>query len=186
MQITDARARYELTHFGWNELLPKRRFGVPSLIISAATGGIAAGIAVAFLWLPVHASHPRGRSSAALSRLEKPTVLQTARSAEICVPRYAPLPAVRTVEDTVAVAAEPEMDELPRLDPDLSNRPGVAEPKAEPGASGAKEVAAKKSRKTAHHRRTDQRRSWAYADPWRDRSIRYADYDRQAGWFGYR
>jgi hypothetical protein len=80
-----ARARYELTHFGWNELLPKRRFGVPSLIISAATGGIAVGIAVAFLWLSVHASHPRGHSSAALSRLEKPTVLQTARSAEICV-----------------------------------------------------------------------------------------------------
>jgi hypothetical protein len=71
------------------------------------------------------------------------------------------LPAIRTVEDTVAGAAEPEMHELPRLDPDLSNRPAVAEPKAEPGASGAKEAGAKKSR-------------------------RYADYDRQAGWFGYR
>src|SRR5207302_3738479 len=45
---------------------------------------------------------------------------------------------------------------------------------------------AKKSRRTAHHRRTDHRRRWACADPWRARSIRYAGYGGQRGWFGYR
>jgi hypothetical protein len=176
------RARYELTHFGWNELLPKRRFGVPSLIISAATGGMAAVIAVAVFWLPADGSHPRVHSSASLSRLEKPRVPQTARSAEICVPTYAPLPAIRAAEDAGAPAPDAETNEPPRPASDLTT---VAEPKTEPGVSGVKEAGAKKSRKTAHHRRRDQGRNWAYADAWR-RSIRYAGYDGQRGWFGYR
>src|SRR5215470_13882186 len=52
-----ARARYELTHFGWNELLPKRRFGVPSLMVSAALGGIVGAVALAFVWLPADRPH---------------------------------------------------------------------------------------------------------------------------------
>ncbi len=45
-----ARGRYELTHFGWNELLPRQRFGVASLMASAAVGGLAGAAALAVLW----------------------------------------------------------------------------------------------------------------------------------------
>src|SRR5215471_5666128 len=51
-----ARARYELTHFGWNELLPKRRFGVPSLMLSAAVGGMVGAAALAVYWSPAEGS----------------------------------------------------------------------------------------------------------------------------------
>jgi len=178
------RARYELTSSGWDELMPRRRFGIPSLIISAATGGMAGVIAVAVFWLPADASRPRGHSSAASFRLERPGVLKTASSAEICVPGCVASPAVSLVENVAGVAPEPAINELPRLDrPDLTDRPALDQPKVEPDASGAKEVPARKSRKTAHHRRRDHGRSWAYGDSWRRRSIRYAGYD---GWSGYR
>jgi hypothetical protein len=181
------RARYELTTFGWDELMPNRRFGISSLLISAATGGVAGVIAAAVFWLPPDGAPPRGHSSAALSRLEKPNLLQTARSAEISVPRYAASPAMPVIEDAVARAPESETNEPPRLDrPDLTDRPAVDQPKAESGASGVREAGTRKSRKTAHHRRRDQGRSWAYAGPWRSRSIRYAGYYGQRGWFGYR
>jgi hypothetical protein len=176
------RARYELTSIGWNELMPRRRFGMPSLIISAATGGVAGVIAVAVFWPPADASRARANSSAPISRLEQPHVLQTARSAEICVPRYAPSPVMGVVEDAVA-ATEPERE--PEIDrPVVTERPALDQPGTTSGASGAKEAGAKKSRKTAHHRRREQRRSWAYADPWRSRSIRYAGYG-QRDWYGY-
>jgi hypothetical protein len=177
------RARYELTSFGWNALMPRRRFGVASLITSAATGGIASVVAAAVFWLPADAARPRGHASASISRMENPNMLQPARSAEICVPRYAPFPARPFIVDAVAFASEPETNELPRLDhPDLADRPAPAQPMAEPGASGAKEAPAKKSRKTAHHRRRDHGRSWAYGNSWRDRSMRYAGYYGQRGW----
>lgn len=178
------RARYELTSSGWDELMPRRRFGIPSLIISAATGGMAGVIAVAVFWLPADASRPRGHSSAALSRLQKPNVVQTANSMELRVPRYAPSPAISVFEDTAALALESETHEGPRLDrPDVSDRATLDQPKLEPDASGAKQAPVRKSRKAAHHRRRDHGTSWAYADSWRRRSIRYAGYD---GWFGYR
>ena len=167
------RARYELTSIGWNELMPRRRFGVPSLIMSAAAGGVASVMAVAFFWPPADASRVR---------LERPHVLQTAASAEICVPRYAPLPAMRVVEDAAAAAPDPK----PEIDaPEVTERPAVDPPGTTSGASGAKEAGATKSRKTAHHRRREQRRSWAYADGWRGRSIRYAGYGGQRDWYGY-
>jgi hypothetical protein len=174
------RTRYELTSIGWNELMPRRRFGVPSLIMSAATGGVASVIAVAVFWPPADASRARANSSGPISRLEQPHVLQTARSAEICVPRYAPLPALSVVDNAVAAAPEPE----PALDrPDVTERPALDPPATTSEASVTKEAAPKKSRKTAHHRRRDQRRSWAYADPWRGR--RYAGYGGQRDWYGY-
>jgi hypothetical protein len=180
------RARYELTSYGWNALMPARRFGVASLVISAATGGIAGVVTMAVFWQPADASRPRGHSSASISRLEKPNVLQAARSAEICVPKYAPLPATNVVWEPLVAAAESEMNEPPPLDRhDVTNRPAVDQPTAEPGAIGVKEAGAKKFRRTAHHRRRDRSRSWAYADPWRGRSIRYAGYGGQRGWFGY-
>jgi len=179
------RARYELTSSGWNALMPKRRFGVASLIISAGTGAVAAVVAMAVFWLPADASRPRGVSSGSISRLERPNVLHAA--AEICVPRCAPLPAMSVVQDAIAMASEPEGNEVPRLDrPDSADRPALDQPKAEPSASGAKEVRVKKSRKVAHHRRRDRNRSWAYADPWRGRSINYAGYSGQRGSSGYR
>ena len=183
-----ARARYELTHFGWNELLPRRRFGVTSLIVSAATGGIA-GVVAAVFWLPADASRPR-HPSASIARVEKPNVLRTAGSAEICVPRYAPLPTVNAGWNPAAAAPEPDMNEPPQPDRrDATGGSAADQPKARPGASGAKEAGSKKSRRTAHHRRADHGRRWAYGDPWRARSIRYAGYGGyggQRGWFGYR
>jgi len=178
-----SRTRYELTSIGWNELMPRRRFGVPSLIMSAATGGVASVIAVTVFWPPADASRARGNPSAPISRLERPHVLQAALPAQICVPRYAPLYATSAVQDAVALAPESEANEPPRAD--LTDSPAPEPPKAEPSPSGAKEAGTKKYRKTAHHRRRDQRRSWAYGDPWRGRSIRYAGYGGQRNWYGY-
>jgi hypothetical protein len=179
------RARYELTSSGWNALMPKRRFGVASLIISAGTGAVAAVVAMVVFWLPADASRPRGNSSGSISQLERPAVLHAA--AEICVPRYAPLPAMSVVQDAIAIASQPEGNEVPQLDhPDFADRPALDQPKAASSANGAKEAGAKKSRRIAHHRRRDRGRSWAYADPWRARSVIYAGYGGQRGRFGYR
>ena len=182
------RARYELTAHGWNALMPARRFGVASLTtMSAATGGIVGVFAMAVLWPPADASRSRGHLSASISRLEKPNVLRAAGSAEICVPKYSPSPAVNVVWDPAAAALEPETNEPPPPDRPVTTAGSAADrPKAESGTSGRKEAGARKSRRTAHHRRTDHGRRWAYADPWRARSIRYAGYGGQRGWFGYR
>src|SRR5262249_47779650 len=42
--------RYILTPAGWNELTP-RRFGLPSLVVSTATGAAIGAAVLAFLWL---------------------------------------------------------------------------------------------------------------------------------------
>src|SRR5262249_51167992 len=72
------RARYELTHFGWNELLPRRRFGVASLMLSAAVGGMVGAAALAVYWPPADASRPstRGHPSASIARAERLNVAQ--------------------------------------------------------------------------------------------------------------
>ena len=164
------RARYELTSYGWNALMPARRFGVASLMISAATGGMAGAVAAAVLWLPADASRhaARGQSSASISRLE---------------PRSAPLPAIGPQKDA---AAESDTSAAEGLDPPkLADRPTTDSPMAQ--VSGVKESEVKKPRhKAAHHRRREQGRMWAAADPWRAQSIRYAGYGGQRGWFGYR
>jgi hypothetical protein len=87
------------------------------------------------------------------------------------------------VQDAVAIATEPDTHEVVGADrPDLADR--ADRPKAEAPLSGVKETGVKKSRhKSAHHRRRDQGRTWARADSWRARSIRYAGYGE---WFGYR
>jgi hypothetical protein len=187
---TKTRAQYELTSAGWNALMPRRRFGVAALIVSAATGGMAGALAVAVFWLPADASRPsaRGQSFASIARLEKPNVPRTSRSAETFAPASAPLPAISVAQDAVAATAEGETGAVEGLDRhNLADRPAAELPSAQASPSGGKETRAKKSRhKTAHHRRREQGRMWARADPWQAQSIRYAGYGGQRGWSGYR
>ena len=184
------RAQYELTSAGWNALMPRRRFGVAALMMSAATGGMAGALAAGVFWLPADASRPsaRGLSSASLSRLEKPNVPRASRSAETSAPASAPLTAITVAQDAVAATAEGETGAVEGLDPhNLSYRPAAESPSAQASLSGGKETGLKKPRhKSAHHRRREQGRTWARADPWQARSIRYAGYGGQRRWFGYR
>ncbi|HEV3110053.1 MAG TPA: hypothetical protein VGY99_06130 [Candidatus Binataceae bacterium] len=177
-----ARVRYELTALGWDRLMPSRRFGVGSLVMSAASGGAVGAIALAILWLPGDPSHPsvHRHSSASISRVEKPYLLQASHSAEVPAPRPDPLPVTNVSRDAVAVAAEPDPDEVSRA----TDRPAADPPRAEVPLSAVKETEVKKyRRKAAHHRRREHGRTWARADRWRAQSIRYAGY---GGWLGYR
>jgi hypothetical protein len=185
-----ARARYELTAFGWNRLMPARRFGVGTLMMSAATGGMAGALAAAVLWLPadVSRSSARGHASASIARLERPHVPQTSRPMEISAPGSAPLAAPSVPQDAAAATAEPDTSAVEgRVQANPAERPAAEQPIAQPPLSDVKEARVKKSRhKTAYRRRREQDRAWARADPWRAQSMRYAGYGGQRGWFGYR
>jgi len=188
---TKSRAQYELTSAGWNTLTPRRRFGIPALIMSAATGGMAGAVAAAVFWLPIDPSVSSGRrQSASISHLAPPHMPRASRSSDISPPGPVPLPAISLMQDAVAVTVEPDTNAAEGLDrPNLADRPAVDQPRGQmlsDGVTEAEQKQAKKSRhKTAHHRRREQGRAWARADSWRARSIRYAGYGGQGGWYGY-
>jgi len=182
------RARYELTSHGWDRLMPAHRFGVGSLMMSAAAGGIAGAVALAVFWLPADAPRlsAHRHSAASMARTEKPNAPQVSRSADGSVPSSAPLLATGVLQDVASVAAEPDTSAVTGVaSPDLADRPAAEQPRADASFSGVKDVK-KSRRKVAHHRRRDQGRTWAYADSWRAQSTRYAGYGGQRGWFGYR
>jgi hypothetical protein len=181
-----ARTRYELTSVGWDALTPRRRFGVSSLMLSAAMGGIAGSLTLAVFWLPDDASRrPVHRQSAvSMTRLEMSNAVQFAHAAEKGVPTAVPVPTVSVLQDDLqASVAEADRGELPRSE---ASQSVGQEPMAQAAVSVAKEGGVKKSRhKTARHRR-DQGRNWAYANYWRNRHVRYAGYNEQRMWYGYR
>jgi len=186
-----ARARYELTHFGWNELLPKRRFGVPSLMVSAALGGIVGAVTLAVLWLPADGPHRsvRGQPSASISRMAKSNVLQVSLLAKPGTPNAAPPQAVNALPIvSPAIAADPEPSETPRLESSRgADQAGAGQPKTKAAFKGVKQATAKRSRhKTARHRRREQGATWAYTGSWRGQQFRYAGYRERGAWLGYR
>lgn len=188
---TKSRAQYELTSAGWNALMPTRRFGVAALIVTAATGAMAGAVAAAVFWLPADASYSPGRrQSASISHPATQHVPRISRAAEISPPGPVALTPTSLLQDVVAVTAEPDTNASEGLDrPNLAARPVADQPRAEVVLNGTTEAEAKQSKKSrhkaAHHRRREQGRSWARADPWRARSTRYADYGGQRGWYGY-
>jgi hypothetical protein len=181
-----ARDRYELTSIGWDELTPRRRFGVSSLVLSAAMGGIVGSLALAVFWLPDDGSRRSGHRqlSASMTRLEMSNAVQRVHAAEKGVPEAVPVPAGRALQDDLqAPAAEADQGELPGLEASQST---AQQPMAQTAVSVSKNGEAKKSRhKTARHRR-DQGRNWAYANYWRNPQVRYAGYSEQRMWYGYR
>jgi hypothetical protein len=186
-----ARARYELTHFGWNELLPKRRFGLPSLMVSAALGGLAGAVALGVLWLPADRPHRsiHGQPSASISRMAKSPVLQASLSAKPATPNAAPARAVDAFPDaSLAIAAAPEASETPGVESSEGAEraaPDQAETKTD--FKGVKQATAKRSRhKTARRHRRERGTAWAYAASWRGQQFRYAGYGERGSWLGYR
>lgn len=186
-----ARARYELTHSGRNELAPRRGFGAASLMMSAAIGGIVGAAGLGIFWLPGDAPHRsvHARLSPSISRLEKPSVLQVSGSAGVATPSSAAPGAVNVLPDAQPeVTADPKSSETPELEPrNVADQPAPDQPRAEASVTGVKQTSAKKPRhKTAHHRRREQGASWAYAGSWRGQQFRYAGFGDRATWLGYR
>ena len=177
---TKSRAKYELTSAGWNALRPTRRFGLAALIMTAAAGGMAGAMAAAVFWLPADASRAPARWQSAASVSNQP---RTSHSAQIS----APVVATSLLQDAVATAAEPDTSPAEEADrPNLADRPAAEQPRVEVPLNGATEAEVKQSKKPrhkAHHRRREQGRTWARANPWR--AQRYAGYGGQRGWFGY-
>jgi len=164
------RARFELTPFGWAELVPTRRFGAASLTASAVAGALAGAVALAALW----------PSADAPARAARAQPLQVSRSANPVVRSSMPQPAVLPT-----IAAEPDLNETPRLEPPTFVASTPDPPVAEPASHGTKGATAKKSRhKTAHRRRREQGSPWAYVRSWQGQQYRYAGYGERG--FGYR
>jgi hypothetical protein len=186
-----ARARYELTHFGWNELLPRRRFGVASLMVSAALGGIVGAIALAVFWLPADERHrsTRGQPSGSISRMAQSSVLQASPLVKAGMPSAAPLHGVNASPDaSPAVTVDPEPSEEPAVErPKIADQTSVDQPRTKAAFKGVKQTTAKKSRyKTARRHRREQGVPWAYAGAWRGQQFRYAGYSERGAWLGYR
>jgi hypothetical protein len=164
------RARFELTPFGWAELMPRRRFCVASLMAGAAIGALAGAVALAGLWPSANAPPRAARAQS----------LQVSRSATPLVRSSMPQPAMLST-----IAAEPELNETPRLEPPTFVARAPDPPVAEPASHGTKGATAKKSRhKTAHRRRREHGSPWAYVPSWRGQQFRYAGYGERG--FGYR
>jgi hypothetical protein len=186
-----SRASYELTHFGWNELLPKRRFGLPSLMVTAALGGIVGAVTLAVLWLPADRPHRsiHGQPSAAISRMAKSHVLQASLSAKPATPNAAPARAADGVPDaSPVIAAGPEASETPGAEsPEVADRAAADQAETKTAFKGVKQATTKRSRhKTARRHRRERGTAWAYAASWRGQQFRYAGYGERGSWLGYR
>src|SRR5437879_4997077 len=124
-----ARGRYELTHFGWNELLPRQRFGVASLMASAAVGGLAGAAALAVLWSSADAPPRAARGQSLPASHSAEPVVRSSR------PQQAMLP---------TIATEPDSNETPALEPPTLVVSVSDAPRAEPASTDTKEVEEKK------------------------------------------
>ena len=161
------RARYELTSHGWNALMPARRFGVASLMIGVAVGGIAGAAALAIL-LPADVP-PRTAGAQSLQPRSAEPVVRSLR------PQQAILPVVLIDPDETA-GVGPPTPVVSAPDP----------PKVEPPSVGAQQAAVGKShRKTAHRRRRGVS-IWAYVRPSRAYHLRHGGYGGRRSWFRYR
>jgi len=181
-----ARRRYEVTPAGWTELMPRRRYGVASLMISAAAGGIIGAAALGVYWLPADGSHRfvRAQSSAPIARAASPGVWQISRSAEPGSPRSISLQPVSALTDDIpVVTSDAEPGEATHAADPVT--PGQAKP--ELASTDVKQGTARKSRhRTAHHRRREQGAARGYAARWGGQQFRYAGYREGGAWFGYR
>lgn len=174
-----ARSRYEVTAIGWSELMPRRRYGLASLLVSAAAGGLIGAAALGVYWLPANGSHSSVRAS--ISRAANPQVSRSTGPGPASPPSLQPVSA--STDDLPVVASDAEPSEAPRTADQVTQE----QPKPELASAGGQRAAAKKYRhRTAHRRRREQGAARAYAARWGGQQFRYAGYRDGGAWFGYR
>ena len=187
------RGRYELTSIGWSELMPRRRFSLASLTISAAMGAMIGAAALAILWLPADASrHSVGlRSTASLPHLEKPVASSIAHPVDLGVRKAAPAQAAVALVTPATLGHEPVASAAPGepIEPPMvADPPRLEQPSVDPAPTIGKQASVKKSHhKTAYRRRNHRTGpAWASGDPWRAQQFRYSGYSNQGSWLAYR
>ena len=189
----EACGRYELTSIGWSELMPRRRFGLASLVVSTTIGAMIGAAALATLWLPADAFRHsvRLQSTASLPRLEKPVAASIAHPVDFGVREAAPAQAAVASVAPPGGGHEPVLSAAPGepIEPPMvADAPLREQPSADAAPTVAKQAPVKKPHhKTAYHRKTHRTGpAWASGDPWRARQFRYSGYGSQGSWLGYR
>jgi hypothetical protein len=152
-----ARGRYELTRTGWRKVMPRRGFGVATLVVSTTIGAVIGAGALAVLWLPADASHR------AVGR--QPTT-PVSRPVDANGGPHTPL------ETASASPAAPGLQEYPAPTLGSPTEPAKVAEQAVPEEPRAEAVptvttqAIKKSRHKTTRARTH--RTWAWSNPYRD------------------
>ena len=202
--------RYVLTPAGWGELTP-RRFGLPSLLVSTATGAAIGAAALAFLWLPDarwqdsahgHATTALAVQSLAPARAPAPALSdiggRSIAPMSPAAPKPAPAARVPATEPSTAgsTPAAPQPTPaayVPPTEPttaaaapsepaEIAAQPAAEQPNTEPAPASPKHVAAKK-----HHRRSVRRTDPynPFANSWRGQQYQQTRYG-QGSWYAYR
>ena len=136
-----ARGRYELTRVGWDQLAPRRGFGLASLAVCASIGAVIGAGALAAVWLPADASYSlAGRQvSAPVSRPVDPggglpTPPQTASASPVAPKVHTDqVPTARpdTPMEPAQVATKVQTNPVPAAQHDTPMEPEQAAPKVQ-------------------------------------------------------
>src|SRR5262249_13988121 len=165
------------TPAGWNELTP-RRFGLPSLVVSTATGAAIGAAVLAFLWLPGVRSQDSAHGQAATTlAMQSPAATKPPMETRAVAPASAPAasggrsiahmpPATPPTPPAARVpATEPNAAPAAPSEPaQVAGDPAAEQPTAEAAPASPKQAAVKK-----HHRRVARSREQynPYANAWR-------------------
>lgn len=174
--------RYALTPAGWSELTP-RRFGLPALIVSTATGAAIGAAALAFLWLPGTKWPAPALGHTAALAAQGPAVASASGPADAGGRSIAPMSAAsQGAPAPRATAAEPSTAPANPSEPaQIAAQPAAEQPSAEAAPPPAKQAAVKKP-----HRRTVRPEPYnPFANPWRGREPAHTRYG-QGSWYTYR
>jgi hypothetical protein len=187
--------RYVLTPAGWNELTP-RRFGLPSLVVSTATGAAIGAAVLAFLWLPgvrwQDSAHGQAATTLAMQSPSATTpAMQTRAVAPAPVPAdfggrsIAPMSATAPQPAPAARVPAPEPSAAPAAPSEpaqVASEPAAEQPNGEATPPSPKQAVVKK-----HHRRVARPREQynPFAYQWRAREASQTRYG-QGSWYAYR
>lgn len=174
--------RYVLTPAGWSELTP-RRFGLPALLVSTATGAAIGAAALAFMWLPGAQWQAPARGHAAVLAAQSPAAMPASGPAAVGGRSVAPMSASAApgVPAARSTGAEPSAAPANPSEPaEIAGQPAAEQPIA-PAPTIAKRVVVKKP-----HRRVARPEPYnPFAGQWRGRESAQARYG-QGSWYSYR
>jgi hypothetical protein len=175
--------RHILTPAGWSELTP-RRFGLPSLAVSTATGVVIGAAALAFLWLPDARWPVSAHGQPATVAVQSPVAVSVPIPADIGGRSVAPM-SVSAPRASAAASTPPSGTSPVSADPvepaQVATQPVSDQPSSEAAPTPAKQATRK------HHRRTARPREQynPFGNPWRGREYSPTRYG-QGSWYAYR